>query len=107
MPMKPKYHRHTLPRSTASKERGRFYSTVRWKRLRAVILKRDVECQICHQRPAVHVDHKDNNYRNNDLANLWGLCRQCHCRKTLADMRGQPASESKPVRQFPEDYRFV
>jgi 5-methylcytosine-specific restriction endonuclease McrA len=108
MPIRLKYHRVTLPRSSASKERGRFYRSAFWQRLRAVILKRDVECQICHERPAVHVDHISNDHTDNRPENLRGLCHSCHSRKTRADMRGpQPEPASKPPsRQWDEKFRF-
>lgn len=108
MPWKPKYHKNKLPRSSSSRERQRFYQSAKWRRLRVVVLKRDVECQLCHERAATIVDHSDNNHMNNDLSNLRGLCASCHGRKTLCDIRGpQTEPAEKPVRQLPEDYKFV
>lgn len=108
MPNRPRTHRVSLPRSSSSKERARFYATEKWKRLRVIILKRDPQCVICGERASKPVDHIDDNYMNNDLSNLRGLCASCHSRRTLHDLRNpQPIPEPPPPRTLPDNYRFV
>jgi 5-methylcytosine-specific restriction endonuclease McrA len=50
--------------------------------LRAIVRHRDRMCVLCGLRPSTNVDHADGNWRNNDLANLRGLCSQCERSRT-------------------------
>jgi hypothetical protein len=107
VPNRPKTHKVDLPRSSAGKGKKRLYNSAKWRRIRKIVLARDVVCQICFERPAVHCDHIGND-TSTSLDALQGLCRQCHGRKTREDMQHlQPEPDSKPARQFPEDYVFV
>ena len=57
-----------------------------WRRLREVILSRDPLCVCGCGQPSTDVDHIDNDPTNNDLDNLAGMAKECHSRKTQADM---------------------
>lgn len=52
-----------------------------WPRRRRKILARDPVCQACGTNPSTEVDHIGDR-DDHDPANLRGLCRGCHARKT-------------------------
>lgn len=68
-------------------------NSARWRKLRQVVLARNPLCaqhQVFGELvPAVDVDHIDNDPTNNSPANLVGLCRSCHAKKTAIEMRGK------------------
>lgn len=59
---------------------------IKWKRLRASVLREQPLCAMCKTEWATDVDHIDNDPTNNDRRNLQGLCHECHSRKTNEDM---------------------
>lgn len=69
----------------------RWYYTVRWKRLRALVLRTCAyQCQACGQvQHQLEVDHIRPHHGNRalfwDARNLQALCAACHTRKTMRD----------------------
>lgn len=63
----------------------------RWRRVRAMVLAREPRCRDCAAAGRVtlanEVHHIDGNPRNNALDNLMPLCKPCHSRRTLREMR--------------------
>ena len=63
----------------------------RWRRVRAMVLAREPRCRDCaavgRLTLATEVHHLDGNPRNNALDNLMPLCKPCHSRRTLRDIR--------------------
>jgi len=57
--------------------------------MRAAVLAEEPLCQAHLAKgkrvPATEVDHKDGNSHNNDRANLQGLCKSCHAKKTATE----------------------
>jgi len=69
-----------------------------WRRLRAVVLRRDPLCPRCRQAGdiefAIEVDHIDSDPSNNTLSNLVGLCKMHHGQKTRqAERERSPGTE--------------
>jgi 5-methylcytosine-specific restriction endonuclease McrA len=61
------------------------YNTVRWRRLREIVLDRDPVCKACDDRAASEADHIVPIAKGGDvwsLDNLQGLCARCHAVKT-------------------------
>jgi 5-methylcytosine-specific restriction endonuclease McrA len=61
------------------------YNTPRWRRLRQVVLERDLICRACGEQAATEADHIVAIARGGDvwsLDNLQGLCARCHAVKT-------------------------
>ncbi len=85
---------------------GKWYERQLWRGphgLRLVVLARDPVCMICHRRASTVADHikphKGVWALFVDLANLQGLCAECHSRKTAAEDGGfshpiQPKKEN-------------
>lgn len=84
--------RHDPPQRDRQADRALATNSTYWLRLRALVLAQSPLCVICvaegRTRAASHVDHKDGDSRNNDLANLQGLCRPCHSAKTAREDGG-------------------
>lgn len=63
----------------------------RWRKVRAMVLAREPRCRDCAAAGrvtlATEVHHLDGNPRNNALDNLVPLCKSCHSRRTLRDLR--------------------
>ena len=84
------------PTKAARQEAWRFYSSARWKGVRAVKLARDPVCEHCAARDettaAVDVHHVEPRATRQDLAldldNLVSLCKQCHTIEELRRRRG-------------------
>jgi 5-methylcytosine-specific restriction enzyme A len=78
----------------------KFYYTIKWRKTRARILKRDPVCMVCKERPSSQVDHKIKAIDKPELRfadfNLRGLCQFCHSQKTIADQKNIPV---KPPRR--------
>lgn len=75
------------------KERGRKSAARRgydrrWRRLRQLVLTREPFCRMCGA-PATEVDHIIPLSRGgtNALENLQPLCKRCHARKTMRELR--------------------
>ena len=62
----------------------------RWARLRIMVLRREPICRICGKAEATEVDHIVTKARGGDdsYANLQGLCKPCHSRKTATEDGG-------------------
>lgn len=75
-------------RTTVTSAHKRGYGAV-WRRLRIMVLARDPVCVVCRRVPAIQADHivPKASGGADVLANLRGLCRRCHDRKTAADAR--------------------
>lgn len=60
-----------------------------WNSRRAFVLKRDRKCRKCGSTSDLEVDHRLPIAFGGtwDYANLWVLCKVCHGRKTLRDIR--------------------
>lgn len=58
-----------------------------WRRIRAVVLADDPECQVCHAAPSTEVDHiiPRSQGGTSDRENLQGICPRCHATKTQAE----------------------
>lgn len=82
------------PRTTADRQAKRALPTncAAWRAIRADVLAEQPLCRHCEQANrvtvATEVDHVDGNDSNNDRANLQGLCKPCHSRKTAAENQG-------------------
>ena len=65
-------------------ERGRFYASAKWRKLRAKFLQDNPICSECNFALAVAVDHivprLDDKSRALDVTNLRALCTSCHAR---------------------------
>jgi 5-methylcytosine-specific restriction enzyme A len=85
------YHR----RKNAARPAGlqSFYSSARWKALRAYKRRQDPLCELCKAqgriKAAEQVDHIEPLVERPDLAmvleNLRSLCMSCHSRRTMTD----------------------
>jgi 5-methylcytosine-specific restriction protein A len=72
----------------------RWYRTVRWRRLRNIILREQPFCLACliAGRKVLTVDvdhirpHRGDPVLFWDLTNLQGLCKSCHTAKTMWDL---------------------
>lgn len=70
----------------------KWYHTAHWRKLRGTVLARDPICKIC-KRVASNVADHIRPHRGIwalfcDLANLQGLCEECHNRKTATEDGG-------------------
>jgi 5-methylcytosine-specific restriction protein A len=88
-------------RTAADRQRGtarqRGYGGRAWHRARAVVLKRDAWCVLCHAHRATVADHYPTSRRDLVLMHvadvdapdrLRGLCKQCHDRHTAREAPG-------------------
>ena len=68
----------------ANRQSKRFYDSVRWRRLRALVLAEQPLCLDCEE-PAEMVHHLQERTQRPDLeldrANLVALCHACHARR--------------------------
>ena len=71
-----------------------------WEKRRAIVLKREPICYLCHKAPSTQVDHQEPN-DNHDLENLRGVCTPCHRRKTLIENNGGSARSVRPSENHP------
>lgn len=76
----PAHPRHAERRKDPAQ--AAFYSSMKWRRLRAQVKREQPICAICRVRPSQVVDHVDGDWRNNERINLRGLCRPCEARRT-------------------------
>ncbi|MDE2103277.1 MAG: HNH endonuclease [Patescibacteria group bacterium] len=76
------------------KDYRRLYKLSRWRKQRELLLSENPFCQICKIRPASEIDHIKPRKKGDDLPtdldinNLQCLCRRCHSRKTMNEVRG-------------------
>jgi 5-methylcytosine-specific restriction endonuclease McrA len=80
----------------AYRERSKFYSSQRWQRVRAAVLRGNPLCGWCglegRMTPATIVDHivdLADGGAQTDYANLRALCWGCHSRLTRMKQNGQ------------------
>lgn len=76
--------------------RSSFYSTPRWRRLRAQVLKEEPLCRVCGVNPSTQADHIIGFGEGGpfyDRANLRGICGPCHTRRTAS--QGGKAAKAK------------
>ncbi|WP_416058417.1 HNH endonuclease signature motif containing protein [Stenotrophomonas maltophilia] len=109
MPVRPPKHRphgragaaFAPPARNRQADRALPTNSTPWLRLRAKVLAASPLCVSCQAlgriKPATHVDHVDGDSRNNELANLQGLCAQCHNAKTAREDGGFGNRRRKPV----------
>lgn len=82
-------------------ERRKKYSTKRWGKLRAQVLKGNPLCSICRAKPADTVDHIQHHRGDPmfyDLSNLRPACRACNSsmgRRQVLGMRGAPSEAGR------------
>ena len=77
----------------------RFYSSAKWKALRARKIQQSPLCEHCTKqgyiKAAYDVDHiveiKDDSTRSLDITNLQALCRSCHLVKTNRERKNRAA----------------
>lgn len=94
MPTKPKTHAQRMadlrpqpvrysPRPSSS---AQGYGRT-WRRLRLMVLREQPVCADCQREPATEVDHllAKRKGGTDDMANLVGLCKSCHSRKTCRE----------------------
>jgi len=70
--------------------------TARWQRFRRAVLQRWPFCPVCDHMgrvtPTTDADHISARHRNEfdmfDIANVWGLCRDCHNVKSQCERDG-------------------
>lgn len=72
-------------------EQKKFYKSARWKKLRSIVLNRDPICKLCNNAYSEQVDHINEDWTNNHMKNLQGVCASCHSKKT----RNSQTSASK------------
>ena len=69
-------------------ERAAVYSTARWKKIRALVIRAHPTCQLCKRNPSRDADHIvpiDDCPDPYDMDNLQALCPKCHARKSQRD----------------------
>lgn len=69
------------------------YRSPRWAGVRRTVLRRSRICEACGRELATDADHiipVDECVDPFDPENVQALCRPCHSRKTLAEIRGRP-----------------
>lgn len=64
---------------------SRLYNSPLWQRARKVVLLEEPMCRACNRRPSREVDHINGDWRDTRRANLQGLCKRCHSRKTALE----------------------
>ena len=78
----------------------KIYNSPQFQQLRIVVLSEEPICQMCNDRPSVHVDHIEPIAMRPDLAltraNLQGLCDPCHGRKTNDELRTSRSATVPP-----------
>lgn len=70
---------------------SKFYSSGRWQKLRAWIIKRQPICMVCGMNVSEEVDHiipLSQGGAEMDADNLQGICKACHSSKTVRDSKG-------------------
>src|SRR6185437_1584280 len=68
------------------------YNSVRWRKLRAVVLRRDPICKECNEEPSSDADHIIPIRQGGapwSVENLQGLCAGCHSTKTQKESGGR------------------
>jgi 5-methylcytosine-specific restriction protein A len=61
----------------------------RWQKVRRIVLARDPLCKKCNRAAATEADHVvpvEQGGAVYDTANLQGLCKSCHSRKTASEV---------------------
>lgn len=75
-----------------SKEIEKWYHRAHWKNLRKLVLSRDPVCRVCQRNAATIADHiiphKGQWALFTDMANLQGICKPCHDKKTATENGG-------------------
>jgi hypothetical protein len=75
--------------ATIDNDRGSFYESPAWQRLRYETLKKYRECCLCGSSRNLHVDHVKPRSKHPELAlepeNLQVLCQQCNLAKSNRD----------------------
>lgn len=91
--------RHMVNAPDTRTERGISYSSPVWKSLRRQVWVRDTgTCQLCGKVIAglFHVDHKDEDPKNNDMSNLQLAHPACHSVKTAKARNHQRCTSATP-----------
>jgi 5-methylcytosine-specific restriction protein A len=89
---------------TAHEPWRKWYHRAQWKKLRGLCLARDPVCKMCNREASTVADHI-RPHRGIwalfcDLANLQGLCKPCHDKKTATEDGGfgtGPKATNAPV----------
>lgn len=72
---------HTITREMRNPKdpaQAQFYGSTRWKAIRSMVRRQQPICGMCKRYPTTSVHHRDNNWQNNELTNLQGVCTTCH-----------------------------
>jgi hypothetical protein len=92
---------HTITREERNPKdpaQAKFYGSVQWKAIRTLVRRRDPICKQCHRAPTQQAHHKDNDWRNNQLANLEGVCGTCHRKHSGAEHHKKRQAEQAPAK---------
>lgn len=74
-----------------------------WRRLRRLVLERDVTCVICRVRRSTVADHIHAMTDDHRLEALQGVCEPCHRQKTAREAAAARAASQKPGRRRPPE----
>jgi 5-methylcytosine-specific restriction protein A len=86
-------HRKQHRKGTGSRRFADVYRSRQWQRLSARVLMEEPWCRVCGERSeqADHIVAMNDGGAPLDRANVQGLCRRCHARKTGLDLRRRNA----------------
>jgi hypothetical protein len=83
-----------------STDSRKIYSSARWQKIRAQVLRDEPVCHWCHRRPATEADHLIELARGGDpfeRSNLVGACKPCNSARGSAMQAKQNARRKQPA----------
>ena len=90
MPNKPEPKIKPKPFANKPKYSEGEYNTVRWRKLREVILRNEPLCRDCKRKEATVIDHIKPIRLGGEFWNVWNLqplCKWCHNKKSGKESR--------------------